>query len=61
MTVNLKRSMNVTDKSQAENRPVPVQEAETRWKKFAWSAIMFVVLSSHSNDSPCSPLTVPVR
>ena len=25
--------INVIDESQAENRPVPVQEAETRWKK----------------------------
>ena len=25
--------INVIDKSQAENRPVPVQEAEIRWKK----------------------------
>ena len=25
--------INVTDESQAENRPVPVQEAEIRWKK----------------------------
>ena len=24
---------NVTEESQAENRPAPVQEAETRWKK----------------------------
>ena len=30
-TVNLK--INVVDESQAENRPVPVQEAEIRWKK----------------------------
>ena len=25
--------LNVLDESQAENRPVPVQEAEIRWKK----------------------------
>ena len=25
--------INVIDESQAENRPVPVQEAEIRWKK----------------------------
>ena len=25
--------INVTDESQAENTPVPVQEAEIRWKK----------------------------
>ena len=25
--------INVIDESQAENRPVPVQEAEVRWKK----------------------------
>ena len=26
-------AINVIDQSQAENRPVPVQEAEIRWKK----------------------------
>ena len=35
-TVNLK--INVVDESQAENKPVHVQEAEIRWKK------VFVVL-----------------
>ena len=31
VTVNLKRSMySVIDESQAENRPVPIQEAEIR-------------------------------
>ena len=53
--------INVMDESQAENRPVSVQEAEIRWKKFLWSAIMFVVLSGRSTDSSRSPLTVPVR
>ena len=28
--------INVIDKSQAENRPVPVQEAEIRWKKVSF-------------------------
>ena len=37
----------VIDESQAENRPVPVQEAEKKdGKKFPWSPVMFVVLSS---------------
>ena len=27
------KDINVIDKSQAENRPVPVQEAEIRWKQ----------------------------
>ena len=47
--------------SQVENRPVPVQEAEIRWKKFPWSAIMFVVLSGRPRDNSCSPITVPFR
>ena len=28
--------INVIDESQAENRPVPVQEAEIRWKKVSF-------------------------
>ena len=52
--------INVLDESQVENRSVPVQEAEIRWK-FPWSAVMFVVLSGRSKDSSRSPLTVPVR
>ena len=28
--------INVIDEPQAENRPLPVQEAEIRWKKFSW-------------------------
>ena len=52
--------INVIDKSQAENRPVPVQEAEIRWKIFPWSAVMFVVLNGRSRDNSHSPLTVPV-
>ena len=28
--------INVIDESQAENRPIPVQEAELRWKKVFW-------------------------
>ena len=53
--------INVIDESQAENRLVPVQEAEIRREKFPWSAVLFVVLSGRSEDSPCSPLTVMVR
>ena len=53
--------INIVDESQAENRPVPVQEAEITWKKFPWSAVMFVVLRGHSKDSPRSPLTGSVR
>ena len=53
--------INVIDEFSAENRSVPVQEAEIRWKKFPWSAVMFVVLSGRSRDSSRSPLTVPVR
>ena len=54
--------INVIDESRAENRPVPVQEAETRWKKrVLWSAVMSVVLSGRSGDNSRSPLTVPVR
>ena len=49
--------INVIDESKAENRPMPVQEAEMS----LWSAILFVVLSDRSKDSPRSPLTVPVR
>ena len=43
--------INVIDESQAENRPVPVQEA----------AVTFVVLSGHSRDNSRNPLTVLVR
>ena len=28
--------INVIDESETENRPVPVQEAERRYKKFLW-------------------------
>ena len=52
--------INVIDESQAENRYVPVQQAEIRWKKFLWSAILFVVLSGRSKDSSRSLFTVPV-
>ena len=48
--------INVIDKSQVEDRPV--QEAEIRWEKFSWLAIMFVVLSGPSRDNSHSPLTV---
>ena len=50
--------INVIDKSQAENRSMPVQEAEIRCKKLFWLAILFVVLNGHSKDSH-SPFTVP--
>ena len=30
---NQSEEINVIDESKAENRPVPVQEAEIRWKK----------------------------
>ena len=53
--------INVIDESQAENRPVFVQEAEIWWKKFPLSAVMFIVLSGRSRDNSRSPLTVPVR
>ena len=43
---NQSEEINVIDESQAENRPVPVQGAEIRWKKVSWSAVMFVVLSA---------------
>ena len=37
VTVNLKRSMySIIDESQAENRPVPIQEAEIRQKKVSF-------------------------
>ena len=35
--------INVIDESQAENIPVPVQEAEIRRKKFLWSESFFRV------------------
>ena len=55
-------SARVMGESQAENRPVPVQEAEIRCKKkFLWLAILFVVLSGRSKDNSRSPLTIPVR
>ena len=53
--------IDVIDESQTENRPVPVQEAEIRWKNFPWSAVMFVVLSGRPRDNSHSPLTIPVR
>ena len=40
----------VTDESRAENRAVPLQEAELRWKKFFGSAIWFVVLKALINE-----------
>ena len=51
-----KREINVIDESQAGNWPVPVQEAEIRWKKFLSPAILFVVLSGSSKASSGSPL-----
>ena len=67
MTVNLKRSiidlkLFVIDESQAEKRPVSVQEAEIRWEKVSLVGCnMFDVLSCRSKDSPQSPLSVLVR
>ena len=53
--------INVINKSQAENRHVPVQEIKLAAKKFLWSAILFVMLRGRSKDSLRSPLTIPVR
>ena len=53
--------INVIDKSQAKNRPMSMQEAEIRRKKFPWWAVMLFVLSGRSKDSPHSPLTDLVR
>ena len=54
--------INVIDESQSENRPVPVQEAEIRWKnKFPWLAITFVVFQGCSKDNSGNSLTLPVR
>ena len=58
---NQSKEINVVDESQAENRPVPVQEAEIRWKKGSLVGRLFVVLSGRSKDNSRSPLTVPVR
>ena len=41
----------VIDESQAENRPLFVQEAEIWWKKVSLIAVMFVVLSGRSRDN----------
>ena len=41
---NQSEEIKVTDESRAENSPVPVQEAEKRFKKNFWSAILFIVL-----------------
>ena len=49
------KEINVIDGSQAENKPVPLQEAERRWKKVS------LVGHFRSKDSLRSPLTVPVR
>ena len=35
----------IIDDSQADNRPVPMQEIKLAAKKFYWSAILFVVLN----------------
>ena len=45
--------INVIDESQAENRPVPVQEAEIRWKKvpFFGRYVCYVMLNGRSNDN----------
>ena len=52
--------INVIDEPKTEDRLVPVQEAERRYKKFLWRPFLFVVLSGHSKDSQHSPLTVLV-
>ena len=52
--------INVIDDSQADNRPVPMQEIKLAAKKFYWSAILFVVRRGCSKDSPRRPLTIPV-
>ena len=51
--------INVIDESQAEDRPVPMQEAEIRCQ--ISFILWFAVLSGLSKDSPRSPLTIPVR
>ena len=51
--------INVIDGRQAENRPVPVQEAEIRWKKIPWSAVMFVVLRGRSKRYLTEPTHCP--
>ena len=53
--------INVIDESQAENRPVSVRESKLAAKKFLWSAILFVMLSGRSKDSPRSPLAISAR
>lgn len=55
------KEINVIEEYHAKNRPMSAQEAEIRWKKTPWSAVIFVVLSDRSKDSPRSPVTVPVR
>ena len=47
--------INVIDESQAENRPVSVQEVEITWKKKF--PCRFVVLRGRSKDNSRSPLT----
>ena len=56
--IYIKREINVIDESQAENRPVPMQEAEIRRNKFLWPAILFVVLSGSSKASSGSPFSL---
>ena len=53
--------INIIDESQAENERMSDKKIKLKAKKFLWSAILFVVLSGHSKDSPRSPSTVPVR
>ena len=49
---------NIIDKSWAKNRPVPVQEAEIRWKKVS---LVGRCVSDRSRDNSRSPLTIPVK
>ena len=43
--------INVIDKSQAENRPVPVQEAEIPWKKVSLLCLMAAQTIAHAARS----------
>ena len=53
--------INVIDEPQAESRPVPVQEAEIRWKKVSLVGRYVCFPGGRSKDNLRSPLTVPVR
>ena len=53
--------INVIDESQAENRPVLVQEAEIRWKNFSLVGRYVCCAEQPLKDNLSNPLTVPVR